>query len=52
MYGAKSPVLDEQGEVAGMAVAGTPKNGDLDHETCLFVPVTVIQAFLEEKHGR
>jgi hypothetical protein len=42
------PVLNVAGEVIGMAVAGTPKNGDLDHESGLYVPVVVIRAFLEE----
>ena len=38
-----SPLL----KVVGMAVAGIPKDGDLDHEVGLFLPVTAIISFLE-----
>ncbi|HEY3323773.1 MAG TPA: LysM peptidoglycan-binding domain-containing protein [Planctomycetota bacterium] len=36
------------GEVLGVAVAGVPKDGDLDHNIGLFVPLAAVTAFLEE----
>jgi hypothetical protein len=35
------------GKVAGVAVAGLPKDGDLDHNIGLFVPVAAVCTFLE-----
>lgn len=34
-------------KVAGVAVAGVPKNGDLDHTVGLFVPLVGIDSFLQ-----
>lgn len=34
-------------KVIGVAVAGVPKNGDLDHNIGLFVPLTGIDSFLQ-----
>ncbi|MCZ7645146.1 MAG: serine protease [Planctomycetota bacterium] len=41
LYGAES------GEVVGVAVAGIPKDGDMDHQLGLFVPVVGLRSFLE-----
>lgn len=39
------PVLAD-GRVVGMAVSGVPKNGDLDKELCLFLPVSALKSFV------
>jgi LysM repeat protein len=36
------------GRVVGVAVAGVPKDGDLDHSIGLFVPMVGVTAFLEQ----
>lgn len=42
------PMVDAaSGRVVGVAVAGVPKDGDLDHSIGLFVPVVGITSFLE-----
>ena len=41
------PVLNS-GVVIGMAVAGVPKDGDLDHSVGLFIPVSIIKEFLNK----
>lgn len=41
------PIIAD-GKVAGIAVAGIPKEGDLDPDIGLFVPISGILAFLEE----
>lgn len=41
------PIINEQNLVIGIAVAGLPKDNDLDKNICLFVPLVGIQAFLE-----
>jgi LysM repeat protein len=40
-------VSPRSGRVAGVAVAGIPKDGDLDHTVGLFVPLEGITSFLE-----
>jgi len=40
------PVL-EKNKVVGIAVAGEPKDGDLDPDICLFVPISAIRSFLD-----
>jgi hypothetical protein len=37
----------ESGKVIGVAVAGVPKDGDLDRSVGLYVPVVAVQSFLE-----
>jgi len=45
------PVVDAaNARVIGVAVAGLPKDGDLDHESGLFVPTVAVVTFLE-RHG-
>lgn len=41
----------DSGKVIGVAVAGVPKDGDLDHNIGLFVPVAGVKSFLE-RHRR
>ena len=41
------PMASPLSKVVGMAVAGIPKDGDLDHEVGLFLPVAAIVSFLE-----
>lgn len=42
------PFFDAKtGLVVGMAVAGVPKDGDMDHEVGLYVPLVAITSFLE-----
>ena len=42
------PVINPKtGRITGVAVAGIPKNGDLDHTVGLFVPVLAISSFLD-----
>lgn len=41
------PVTNAAGDVVGIAVAGVPKDGDLDHNVGLFIPVSIIKKFLE-----
>jgi len=36
------------GAVVGVAVAGIPKDGDLDTNVCLFVPLIAIRSFLDQ----
>lgn len=43
------PILDSRGRVVGIAVAGVPKEGDLDKNIGLFVPLSAILAFLDRK---
>jgi LysM repeat protein len=46
------PMVDPRtGKVVGVAVAGIPKDGDMDHDLGLFVPVAGISGFLET-HAR
>jgi len=42
-----APLLDAEGKVVGVAVAGVPKDGDIDPEVGLFVPLVMLKAFLE-----
>ncbi|MBI3829319.1 MAG: LysM peptidoglycan-binding domain-containing protein [Planctomycetes bacterium] len=42
-------VASDSGKVIGVAVAGVPKDGDLDHEIGLFVPVAAVRSFLERQ---
>jgi hypothetical protein len=47
------PVADPvNGLVVGVAVAGIPKDGDLDHNVGLFVPVVGVTSFIEAKGQR
>lgn len=47
------PVLSPRtGKVAGVAVAGVPKDGDMDHTVGLFLPLAAISSFLESNHQR
>lgn len=43
------PLFDaSSGDVVGVAVAGIPKDGDLDHNLGLFVPLMGVRGFLED----
>lgn len=42
------PLLNASGEVVGMAVAGIPFKGDLEHKHGLFLPLCAIESFLGE----
>jgi len=41
------PFFNSAGKAAGVAVAGVPKDGDLDKQMGLFVPVSALASFLE-----
>lgn len=41
------PVIGRDG-VVGVAVCGLPKDGDLDHELGLFIPVSIIRWFIQQ----
>lgn len=43
-----APVFDTVGKIVGMAVAGLPKDGDLDKTVGTFLPVSAIESFLYE----
>lgn len=43
-----SPCLQGK-KIVGMCVAGVPKDGDLDHKQCYFVPVSALKYFAEQK---
>lgn len=42
------PLFSKDDKVIGLAIAGVPKDGDLDHTVGLFIPTCVILSFLEE----
>jgi hypothetical protein len=45
--GSGGPMLNRKGRVVGMAVAGVPKNGDMDCELCKYVPLTVLMTVVK-----
>lgn len=44
------PVTDGK-YIVGIAISGVPKDGDLDHTKGMYLPVSVIKAFLDEPLG-
>ncbi len=43
-----APLINAAGKVCGVAVAGVPKDGDLDRNIALFVPLACIVSFLQD----